>query len=309
MAESPQLSRRQAWLIAARPQTLPAAISPILVGTGLAVHDNVFAPLPAIVALLSAVLIQIGTNFANDYFDAKAGADEDAEGFTRVTQAELLPAHHVWRATLLTFGLAMVFGVYLVIIGGLPIIVIGLASVLSGLLYTGGPYPFGYYGLGDLFVFVFFGIIAVTGTYYVQAVTAVAGIPLGLPAGTITGDALIASLPMAGLITDILVINNIRDIESDRQAGKYTLAVRLGYRLSRFQFLVLIGLAYVVPIWFFVEGYSPAVLLPVLTLPIAMRITTTVFTHRYGQPLNDSLEQMGQLTASFALLFGLGLAL
>jgi 1,4-dihydroxy-2-naphtoate prenyltransferase (EC 2.5.1.-) len=174
-SETAEISRARAWVVAARPQTLPAAAAPVVVGTGLAVHDGVFAPLPALAALLGALLIQVGTNLANDYFDAVNGADtDDSEGFTRVTQAGLIPPEQVRAATAATFGAAVLVGSYLVYVGGLPILVIGLASIASGVAYTGGPYPLGYHGLGDLFVFVFFGLVAVTGTYYVQAVQVLA---------------------------------------------------------------------------------------------------------------------------------------
>jgi len=309
MTEVADVSRTRAWLMAARPHTLPAAVSPVLVGSGLAFHDGVFDPVVALAALLGAALIQIGTNFANDYYDAQKGADtDDREGFTRVTQSGLIEPRTVWTATYATFALAILVGVYLVWIGGLPIVVVGLSSVAAGLLYTGGPYPYGYRGLGDLFVFVFFGVVAVTGTYYVQAASTVAGVPLWLPPGTITFDALVASLPMAGLITNIIVVNNVRDMETDRKAGKRTLAVYLGYRGSRVQFVTLLLLAYAVPLWFLATGYAVWVLLPLLSLPLAVSLTRTVLTETSGAALNPALARAGQLAAAFALLFAVGLA-
>ncbi|MFB6299226.1 MAG: 1,4-dihydroxy-2-naphthoate polyprenyltransferase [Halobacteriales archaeon] len=308
---STETSRVDAWLMAARPHTLPAAASPVIVGTGLAWHEGVFAPVPAAVALLGAMLIQIGTNFANDYYDAVKGADTDErEGFTRVTQSGLLPARAVKRAMYATFGLAILSGVYLVIVGGVPILVIGVASVASGILYTGGPYPFGYYGLGDLFVFVFFGLVAVTGTYYVQAAAAVTGIPVTPPPDTIPTVAVIASLPMAGLITNILVVNNIRDMETDRKAGKRTLAVLIGYTASRGEYVGLMLLAYAIPVWFWLQPtFGWTVLAPLVTLPYAAMVTRTVLTERSGDALNPALSQTGKLTAAFAVLFGVGFAL
>ena len=310
MNEGPEPSRLGAWLIAARPHTLPAAVSPVVVGTGLALGEGVFAPLPAMAALVGAVLIQIGTNLANDYFDAVKGADTDErEGFTRVTAGGLIPPRRVLWATAGTYALAIAVGVYLVTVGGLPVVAIGLASVLAGVLYTGGPYPYGYYALGDAFVFVFFGLVAVTGTYYVQAVSGLAGVPVWPPAGTVPTAAVVASLPMAGLITDILVVNNVRDIETDRAAGKTTLAVALGYGGSRLEFVGLLGVAYVAPFWFLARpGHSIAVLLPVVTLPYAALVTRTVLTRTDGAALNPALERTGRLTAAFAVLFGLGLA-
>ena len=199
--------------MAARPQTLPAGASPVVLGVGLAVADGVAAPVPALAALVGALLIQVGTNFANDYFDAAKGADTDGrEGFTRVTAGGLIEPAAVRRAMYATFGLAVVSGVYLVYVGGVPILVVGLASVVAGITYTGGPLPYGYRGLGDLFVFVFFGLVAVAGTYYVQAAAgAGAVLSVGLPPGTLPARAVVAGLPAAGLSTAILVVNNIRD--------------------------------------------------------------------------------------------------
>ena len=306
------VSKTRAWLMAARPQTLPAGTAPVIVGVGLAVHDGVFTLLPAAGALIGALLIQIATNFANDYFDAMKGTDEpDREGFTRVTAGGLIPPRQVKAAMAGTYTLALVVGLYLVAVGGVPILVIGLSSILAGLLYTGGPYPYGYYGLGDLFVFVYFGMIAVTGTYYVQAVATldVGLFPAWIPPGTVPTDAVLASVAAAGLSTAILVVNNIRDIESDREAGKRTLAVILGYRWSRVEYAVLVALAYVVPIalWHLTQ-FSPFVLLPLLSLPLAISVTRTVTTERSGEALNPALERTGKLMAIHALLFAVGLA-
>ena len=306
-----ELSRTRAWVLAARPQTLPAAAAPIVVGAGLAWHEGVFALLPTLAAFVGAALIQIGTNFANDYYDAIQGADTEArEGFTRVTQSGLIAPGRVKQAMYLTFAAAIVVGSYLVYVGGLPILVIGLLSVVSGIAYTGGPYPLGYHGLGDLFVFLFFGVIAVMGTYYVQA-TAVLAAPLStaIPPDTVTWLAFLASLPVAALSTNILVVNNIRDREEDATTGKRTLAVRFGYRFSRLQFAGLAGLAYAVPVWLWLaEGFGLTVLLPLVTLPIAAVLTRTIWTKTSGAALNPALETTGKLLAVHALLFGIGLA-
>jgi 1,4-dihydroxy-2-naphthoate octaprenyltransferase len=311
-ADGQTVSRTRAWLMAARPQTLPAAAAPVVVGTGLAVARGVFAPLPAFAALVGAALIQVGTNFANDYYDAQTGADEDAEGFTRVTQSGLIPEERVRLAMIGTFGAAIALGTTLVYVGGVPILVVGLASVAAGVLYTGGPYPFGYYGLGDLFVFVFFGLVAVTGTYYVQAVTAMASVgafPTWVPGGTVTVEAVVASLPMAALITNILVVNNVRDLESDRAAGKYTLAVLIGYAWSRVEYVALLALAYLVPVWFVLRpGFGSLVLLPLLTLPLGAVVARTVLRNESEAALNPALERSGQLVAVYAVLFAVGLA-
>ena len=305
------ISKREAWVIAARPQTLPAAASPVIVGTGLAVHDGVFAALPAVAALVGAGLIQIGTNFANDYYDAVQGADtEDREGFTRVTAGGLIAPETVKRAMYLTFAAAILLGTYLVYVGGAPIVIIGLLSVASGIAYTGGPYPLGYHGLGDLFVFVFFGVVAVAGTYYVQAAAVLAGpFPVGIPPGTLPLATVVAALPIAALSTDILVVNNVRDKEEDATTGKRTLAVRFGYGFARAQFVALLVLAYAVPVWFLVRpGYAVTVALPYLTLPYAITITRTMLTETAGEVLNPTLERTGRLLAGYAVLFAVGLA-
>ena len=207
------------WLLAARPATLPAAVVPVLVGTAAALHGGVQLQIgPFVAALVAALLIQIGTNFANDVFDFHKGADTaERLGPPRVTQSGLVPPEQVLIATFVTFGLAALVGVYLVLVGGWPILVVGVLSILAGLAYTGGPWPLGYHSLGDLFVFIFFGVVAVVGSAYLQTLT-------------ITPLAVWASFPVGLLVTAILVVNNLRDIDTDRQVGKKTLAVRLGRR-------------------------------------------------------------------------------
>lgn len=312
MTGTADLTRRQAWLMAARPQTLPAGTAPVVVGVALAVADGVFAPLPAVAALVGALLIQVGTNFANDYYDAIKGADtDDREGFTRVTAGGLIEPRRVKHAMVATYGLALVVGLYLVLLGGIPILVVGLSGIAAGILYTGGPYPYGYYGLGDLFVFVYFGLAAVAGTYYVQAVAvlSVEPFPLTVPSGTVTASALLAGVAAGALSTAILVVNNVRDRETDREAGKRTLAVILGYRWSRVEFVGLLAVAYAVPVVFWLGlGYSPLVLLVLLTAPLAVRLVQVIRTRTDGEALNPALERTGQLLALYALLFALGLA-
>jgi 1,4-dihydroxy-2-naphthoate octaprenyltransferase len=307
-----QVSKRRAWVIAARPQTLPAGASPVIVGGGAALHAGVFAPLPWLAALAGALLIQVGTNFANDYYDAVKGADtDDREGFTRVTAGGLIPPRQVKLAMVATYGLAVLVGVYLVAVGGVLILAVGLSSIAAGVLYTGGPYPYGYRGLGDLFVFVYFGVVAVTGTYYVQAVTVadVGLFPVWVPDGTVTLAAALASLPAAGLSTAILVVNNIRDRETDAAAGKRTLAVMLGYGPSRVEFLVLVGMAYVVPVVFALDtAYGLLALAPLLSLPLALSVSKTVLERTDGEALNPALERVGQTLFVHSLLFAAGLA-
>ncbi|MFC7129514.1 1,4-dihydroxy-2-naphthoate polyprenyltransferase [Haloferax chudinovii] len=306
------ISRRRAWVMASRPQTLPAAAAPVVVGTAVAVHADLFAPLPALAALVGALLIQVGTNFANDYYDAVQGADTEArEGFTRVTAGGLIPPAEVKRAMYLTFAAAVLLGTSLVYVGGVPILVIGLLSVASGIAYTGGPYPLGYHGLGDLFVFVFFGLVAVVGTFYVQAASVLAApFTVGIPEGTVTLAAVLASLPIAAISTNILVVNNVRDKEEDATTGKRTLAVRFGYGFARAEYLAMLALAYAVPVYLWTRaGFDWYVLLPVFSMPVAARIARTVVTETRGEKLNPALEDTGKLLALYAVLFSVGLVL
>ena len=299
--------------MAARPQTLPAAAAPVLVGSAVAAWAGVFQVLPAVAAFVGAALIQVGTNFANDYYDAVQGADTaDREGFTRVTAGGLIEPAEVKRAMVLTFALAIVSGTYLVYVGGVPILVVGLVSVVCGVAYTGGPYPLGYNGLGDLFVFVFFGLVAVTGTYYVQAAAAAVDygpLALGLAPMDALGLAVVASLPIAAISTNILVVNNVRDKEEDAKTGKTTLAVAFGYGFARAEFVALLALAYGTPpyLWL-VDDLSIAVLAPLLSLPLAVSVARTVLTETKGAALNPALERVGQLLALYAVLFAFGLA-
>ncbi len=305
-----EVSRRKAWLMAARPHTLPAAAAPVIAGIGLALHETKFAALPALAAFIGAALIQIGTNFANDYYDAVKGVDTDERtGFTRVTQSGLIPPNEVKRAMYGTFLLAIVVGVYLVYVGGLPILVIGLASVVSGIAYAGGPFPLGSHGLGDLFVFVFFGVIAVMGTFYVQAASVLSPpFPLGIPGGTVTMTAFLASLPVAAISTNILVVNNVRDLENDRKGGKKTLAVLIGYGASRGEYVAMLVLAYLVPVYFATtSAFGLAVLLPLVTVPYAAMVARTVITKTSGEALNPALEQTGKLLAAYSVCFALGM--
>ena len=230
------MPRWRVWLLASRLPTLPAAVVPVIVGSAVAFADGAFRPLVLLAALVSSLFIQIGTNFANDLFDFKKGADTEKRlGPTRVTQAGLLTVADVQRGMIITFGLAFLSGLYLVFVGGWPILAIGVLGIAAGILYTGGPWPLGYNGLGDVFVFLFFGVIAVGGTYYAHT-------------GGITSEALVASLPVALLATAILVVNNLRDIETDRVAGKRTLAVRIGPAATRAQYALCVVVSYLVPL-------------------------------------------------------------
>jgi len=294
--ESP--GRLRAWVHAARPPTLPAAVVPVLVGTAAGLISAPFRPLPFLAALMASLLIQIGTNFANDLFDFHKGADTaERVGPVRVTQRGIFTPAEVRRATVLTFGAAAVIGLYLVAVGGWPILAIGLLAIVCGLAYTGGPYPLGYHGLGDLFVFIFFGVVAVTGSAYLQT-------------GRLDGLALAASVPVGLLVTNILVINNLRDIVTDRATGKHTLATRIGARASRLQYLGFTAVAYLVPLGIWLRGAAGVwVLLCWLSLPLGVALVRTVMAGTTGPRLNLVLKRTGQLHLLFGLLFALGLLL
>ena len=292
---TPQVSQLRAWMLAARPKTLPAAAAPVVVGASVAISNGVFSFWPALAALLGALLLQIGANFANDVFDYKKGADTTERlGPVRVTQAGLLSPKQVMAGMWLTFGLAAVVGLYLVYVGGWPIVVIGLLSIICAIAYTGGPFPLGYNGLGDLFVFIFFGLVAVCGTYYVQALT-------------VSLAAVWASVPVGLLATAILVVNNLRDINTDRAAGKKTLAVRFGERGAQVEYLMLVGGAYVVPLLMWLLGLSTVwVLLAWVSLPMVFPLGKLIL-HEKGRPLNNALAGTARLELVFSLLFSVGL--
>ncbi len=295
--QSPEMSKARAWLLATRPKTLAAAAVPVAVGTAVAFHHDVFVLLPALAAFVGAGLIQIGTNLANDFFDAESGADnEDRLGPTRVVQAGLLSATAVKRATALVFLAAALVGAYLVAVAGWPILIIGIASILSGLAYTGGPYPLGYNGLGDIFVFIFFGLVAVTGTYYVQALTW-------------SPEAFIAAIPIGFLSTAILVVNNYRDIDTDRDAGKNTLAVRFGEEATRVQYALLIAASYAVPaVQWLAFDHTMTILLPFLSLPLALVLIRSLWRTK-GRDLNPVLARTAGLLTVFGVLYAAGYAL
>jgi 1,4-dihydroxy-2-naphthoate polyprenyltransferase len=294
------ITRREAWVLAARPRTLPAAVAPVVVGTALAVRNGAFDPLAALACLLAALLLQIASNFANDLGDFERGTDTpDRVGPLRMTTAGLLSARDVKRGMLVVLGLAALLGAYLIAVGGWPILAVGVLAMLAAVAYTYGPVPFGYYGLGDVATFLFFGVIAVVGTYYVQAAAA----------GSHTAPPLvwIASIPMGALVTAILVVNNVRDADTDRAAGKRTLAVVLGRRGARIEYTVMLALAYAVPVVLWLAyGVRPWVLLPLLTIPLAVRHGREVWTV-LGPKLNKTLGGTAQLAVLYALAFAVGI--
>lgn len=287
----------RAWWLAIRPKTLSAAVAPVLVGTALAAHDGRFAPLPALAALLGALLIQIGTNLANDVLDFHRGADDGARlGPTRVTQAGLLSPGRVGAGAALCFGAAAAIGLYLTARAGLPILAVGAAAIVSGVLYTAGPYPLAYVGLGDLFVLVFFGLAAVAGTYYVQA--------LG-----VTPEALLLGVAVGALAVAILNVNNLRDIDTDRGVGKRTLAVRLGVRTTRRYLAVVVTAAFVLPVAMVALGALPLPALLVLAAaPGGWRLIRGILAGTEGRALNPLLGATARLQVLHALLLSLGLA-
>lgn len=286
----------QAWVMATRPQTLPVSIGPVLVGSAVAFVMGHFVIGPALAAGICALLIQIGSNLANDVFDFEKGADtEDRIGPPRAAQLGLLSPSELKRGMFVVFALAMLIGVYLTVIAGPAIVVIGLVSILAAVAYTGGPWPLGYHGLGDVAVFLFFGLVAVVGTTYVQL-------------GAVPMLAWVAALPVGGLATAILVVNNLRDIETDRVAGKRTLAVRLGRSGARREWAMLVGGAYLMTlVTAFVFELWPWVLLPWLSAPLALSLWRVVRATESGPELNRALVGSARLGAIFSFLFAVGL--
>jgi 1,4-dihydroxy-2-naphthoate octaprenyltransferase len=284
--------------MAARPRTLPAAIAPVLVGTAAAIyeHGDLRRPGAFVAALIGSIFIQIGTNLANDYSDAKRGADTvDRLGPVRVTAAGLVAPRSVLIATWLAFGVAVAAGVYLATVAGWVIIAVGAASIAAGILYTGGPRPYGYAGLGELFVFLFFGLVAVNGSYYVQ-LERLDWLPFGL------------SVAVGCLSTAILVVNNVRDIETDRRTDKRTLAVRLGRDRTRRLYLALIGAAYLALLVTLAANAGPwCAVIGLISLPLVVRPARAVLTRTDGPALNGALAGTGALLGVFSLAVAAGL--
>ena len=289
------MSHSRIWILASRPRTLPAAIAPVLVGTALAASEDEFRVLPFIAALVGSIFIQIGTNLSNDYSDARRGADtEERLGPVRVTAGGLMPPRHVLVGTYVAFGVAVAAGLYLAAVAGWELLVVGVASILAGVLYTGGPRPYGYEGLGELFVFVFFGIVAVVGSYYVQT-------------EELRWEAFALAVPVGLLSSAILVVNNVRDIDTDRRAGKRTLAVKLGRGRARRLFTAMIVLSFAAPVATFAFGGLTAwVLVTLAAVPLAVPLVRTVSSRSDGPALNAALAGTGRLLAVFSLLLSAG---
>lgn len=297
-ATAPQPSGARIWLVAARPRTLPAAIAPVLVGTALAGTEGIFHVFSFLAALIGALFIQVGTNLSNDYSDARRGADsEDRLGPVRVTAGGLVPPRQVLRATWLSFGVAVLAGIYLVAVAGWELLLVGAASILAGVLYTGGPRPYGYEGLGEPFVFLFFGLVAVAGSYFVQA--------KHLP-----WPAFALAVPVGLIAAGILVVNNVRDLETDRRAGKRTLAVRLGRERMRTVFAAMIyGAFLLAPLAWIFGSLSAWLLLPWLALPLAAPVVRAVRNRVDGPALNEALAGTGRLQLVFCALLAIGVLL
>ncbi len=283
------------WLLAIRPKTLPAAAASVTVGTALAFYDGVFSAGPAVAALVIAVLLQIGSNLANDVYDDEHGADTaERLGPLRVTQSGLLSRKQVKTGMKVVLLTALAIGFYLTWVRGPMVLVIGVAAIVAAVAYTGGPWPLGYHGLGEVFVFLFFGTTAVVGTYWVQS-------------GTTTAAAWLMSVPVGLLITAIIVVNNLRDIEQDRVAGKRTIAVRLGVRFTRLEYALCIVGAYACVALGVALGIVPvSALASWLSAPLAI-VTWRIVARQAGTPLNRALALTGQTTLLFSVFFALGM--
>lgn len=292
-----QISKVKGWILASRPKTLLAAVVPVIIGSSLAYDVGKFHFFAALVALICSILIQIATNFVNDLYDHLKGSDtKERVGPERALANGWISVNEMKLGIFITFALAFLLGLYLVYLGGWIILVIGILSIISGIAYTAGPYPLAYNGLGDIFVFIFFGVIGTVCTFYIQAHYV---------------DPLIfwASVPVGALITNILVVNNFRDIDQDRAASKITLAVKFGKNFAVGQYIFLVLISYAVPlIAFFIYDKEWFILLPLISLPLAVRLVKMLFTLK-GTQLNKTLELTAKFSAIFGLLFAIGIIL
>jgi 1,4-dihydroxy-2-naphthoate polyprenyltransferase len=292
-----KISKIDCWILASRTKTLLAAVVPVVVGSALAAYAGSFKPIASLFALLCSVLIQIGTNFTNDLYDFLKGTDkQDRSGPRRALASGWLTVNEMKAGVILTFGLAFFLGLYLVSIGGLPILIIGILSIAAGFAYTAGPFPLAYNGLGDIFVFLFFGLVGTTGTYYVQTLK-------------VTPLAFWSSIPVGALITNILVVNNYRDTDEDKLAGKRTLAVLLGKNFTRVQYIFFMIVSYLTPVVvYFTFKQKIWVFLPVLTFPISFKLVKMIYTLE-GKQLNKTLELTAKLSLIYGILFAVGILL
>jgi 1,4-dihydroxy-2-naphthoate octaprenyltransferase len=288
-------NKLNSWVLASRPKTLLAAVVPVLVGSALAISVGEFFLPYSLVALLCSILIQIGTNFTNDLYDFLKGADNiKRKGPRRVLASGLISVTEMKIAIVLVFGLAFLLGLYLVFSVGLLILWVGIISIIAGIAYTAGPFPLAYNGLGDVFVFLFFGVVGTMGTFYLHT-------------QEISLLSFVASIPVGALITNILIVNNYRDIEEDREANKRTLAVLLGRTFTRWQYIVLIAICYLVSLILnFQFNYSLWIFLPYLTIPITIILVRMLYNYK-GEELNKTLELTARFAGLYGLLFSIGL--
>ena len=287
----------QNWILASRPKTLYASISPVIVGLSLSFKDGDLNYLVALVTILASVLIQIGSNFANDLYDFLKGSDRnDRIGPTRMTQSGEISPYKMKLAMYIIFCFALLLGCYLAWEGGWIIVFIGISSILSAILYTGGPYPFGYYGWGDFFVFIFFGLIAVSGTYFLQR-------------GVFSFESLLLGIAIGSLSTAILIVNNIRDVEEDAKSGKRTLAVRFGISFVKFEYVVMFLISLIIPVILSVYWSNKVSLYLVYFLsPIALRLLLSIFSSK-GIALNKVLEGTSKFLFFYSLMISLSIIL
>ena len=291
------ISKWETWVLASRPKTLLASAVPVIIGSSIAVFDNEFKPIAAFFALICSALIQIGTNFVNDLYDFLHGTDKkDRVGPTRVLAAGLVTPNEMKIAITIIFGLSFLLGLYLVYVGGWIILLIGILSIMAGIAYTAGPLPLAYNGLGDIFVFIFFGFVGTVGTYYVQALQ-------------LTPLVFWVSVPVGALITNVLVVNNYRDIDEDKLNGKHTLAVKWGQKFTRLQYVVFTVISYaILLVVYFTYKQELIIFLPVLSLPLAIKLIKMIYTLE-GKELNKTLELTAKLSAIYGILFALGILL
>jgi 1,4-dihydroxy-2-naphthoate octaprenyltransferase len=290
-------TKLQCWILASRPRTLPAALVPVMVGSALAIYHGIFFPAYSIVALLCSILIQIGTNFTNDLYDYLKGTDtEERKGPLRVLASGLISVNEMKWGIFFVFFAAFLLGLYLVYSVGLMILWIGIFSIIAGLAYTAGPFPLAYNGLGDLFVFIFFGIVGTVGTYYLHS-------------QQFTSLAFLISLPVGALITNILIVNNYRDIEEDKTAGKNTLAVLLGREFSRYEYVFFILVSFFIPFLLHFEyNFNIWIFLPYISLPLAITLVKMIYVLT-GTQLNKTLELSAKFSALYGLLLSIGIIL
>ncbi len=292
-----EISKFQSWVLASRPKTLLAAFVPVIIGSALAYADGALNLLAALVALICSILIQAGTNFVNDLYDYLSGADKaDREGPTRALAAGLLTTKEMKAGIVINYAVTFLLGLYLVHLGGWLILAIGVLSIIAGIIYTAGPYPLAYNGLGDIFVFIFFGLIGTVGSYYVQTLR-------------ISSLSVLSAIPVGALITNILIVNNYRDIEEDKLAGKRTLAVMFGKNFSRIQYLIFMIVSYLIPflVYFFYK-HDFFVFLPLLSLPLGIKLVRMIYSLN-GKALNKTLELTAKLSGIYGVLFAAGIIL